>query len=170
MILLITPSAKVQECAQALEEATAEAVQVASSLRQAASMLRADEFSAVVVDQLLVEAEPDQSEAVLQHIETAIPVYVNFAISGVERVTRELKAALLRRKREEVVARQAAEQLLRNELRGTVTALLMSCEMALQAPDLPAVELRNRKVYELALEMRSKLGMADGGPSPKAAN
>jgi hypothetical protein len=167
MILLITPSAKVQECAKALEEATSEALQVAPTLRQAAAQLRAEEYSVVVMDQFLVEAEPEESDLVLQHIGTAIPVYANFAISGVDRIVRELRAALHRRKREVLVARQTAEEMLRNELKGTVTALLLSCEMALQSA---AAESKIRRVYELALELRSKLGIAEGDQAMKAAN
>jgi len=162
MILLITPSARAQECARALEEATSEPAQVAASLRQAATQLREQEFLAVVVDQSLVEAEPEESDLVLQHIGTAIPVYVNFAISGIERVVRELRAALHRRKREVAVARQAAEQALRNELKDTLTALLLSSEMALRGAELSADAAgRLQTVQELAQSLRGKLGMVD---------
>src|SRR5690348_10641862 len=92
-----TPSEKAQACAKALEETIAEPVDTANGLRQAATQLRSQEYSAVVIDQSLLEAEPDESETVLQHIETAIPVHINFAISGIERVVRELRAALHRR-------------------------------------------------------------------------
>jgi len=51
MILLITPSAKVQECTKVLEEATSETMQVVPNLRQAAAHLRAEEYSVVVLDQ-----------------------------------------------------------------------------------------------------------------------
>jgi DNA-binding NtrC family response regulator len=170
MILLITPSAKVQECAKVLQEATAEVVQVASTLRQATGQLRAQEYSAVVMDQSLVETEPDDSELVLQHIGTAIPVYINFAISSVDRLVKELRAALHRRSVELVIARQAAEQALRNELKGTATALLLSCELALQAHDLVAAEGKIRQVYELTLELRNKLGIAADDRAMKAAN
>jgi hypothetical protein len=170
MILLITPSAKVQECAKALEEATSEAMQVAPTLRQAATQLRSEEYSVVVLDQFLVEAEPEESDMILQHIGTAIPVYANFAISGMDRIVRELRAALHRRKREVLVARQTAEQMLRNELKGTVTALLLSCEMALQAHDLTSAETKIRRIYELAIEMRTKLGITEGDYAMKAAN
>jgi|SRR5882672_266040 len=163
MILLMTPSAKVQECAKALEEAISEPTQVAGTLRQAASQLRAQEFSAVVVDQSLVETEPDESDLVLQHVGSAIPVYVNFAISGFDRVVRELRSALHRRKREVIVARQAAEQTLRNELKGPVTALLLSCEMALEAQDLVTAEAKIRRACELAKEVRAKLGGPENG-------
>jgi hypothetical protein len=170
MILLITPSAKVQECAKVLEEATSESLQIAPSLRQAAAHLRSDEYSVVVLDQFLVEAEPEESDLVLQHIGPAVPMYANFAISGIDRVAKELRAAVNRHKREAVVARQSAAQMLRNELKGTLTALMLSCELALQAPDQSTAEGKIRQVYELAVEMRNKLGIAVDEQASKAAN
>jgi hypothetical protein len=73
---------------------------------------------------------------VLEHIGTAVPVHVNFAINGMDRVARELRAALHRRKKQILLVRQEVQQALRNELKSTITALLLSCEMALQVPDL----------------------------------
>lgn len=160
MILLITASARAQECAQAIQQATTENVQIASTLQQAAAQLRSSEYSAVVIDQFLVEAEPDETELVMQHLGTAVALHINFAISGVERVIREVRAALNRRKRETIAARREAEQILRSELKGTVTALLLSCEMALGVPNLPqTAESKLRTVYDLAREMRSKIGL-----------
>ena len=163
MILLITPSAKAQECARALEEASSEPVQIAASLRQAATHLRTREYAAVVLDQAALDVEPEDSEVVLEHLGTAVPVYVNFAISAAPRVVRELRLALQRRKKEAVGARHLAELSLRNELKGTVTALLLSCEMVLRQPELSTATLtRVNTIHELAQEMRGKLGMADG--------
>src|SRR5213596_1447530 len=110
MILLITPSARAQDCAKALHEATGETTQVADTLRQALGHLRTQEFSAVVIDQSFLETEPDESETVLEHIGMAIPVHINFAISGMERLIREIRAALYRRKKEGVLARQGASK------------------------------------------------------------
>jgi hypothetical protein len=160
MILLITSLAKVQDCAKALQEVTGEPVQVAANLREAIAQLEAHEFSAVVLDQLLLDAEPDDVETIFKHMGTAVPVYSNFAISGIERVSRELHSALHRRKRELQRARQEVEQDLRSQLRGTVTALLLSCEIALGVPDLPLLaETKMRAVDALAKEMRTKLGV-----------
>ena len=160
MILLITASARAQECAQAIQQATTENVQIASTLQQAGAHLRSSEYAAVVIDQFLVEAEPDETELVMQHLGTAVALHINFAISGVERVIREVRAALNRRKRETIAARREAEQILRSELKGTVTALLLSCEMALGVPNLPqTAESKLRTVYDLAREMRSKIGL-----------
>jgi len=159
MILLITSSPKAQDCANAITQATSEPVKIACNLGQAATLLKADEFAALVVDQQLQDADPDETDRVLLHIGMATPVYINLAISGVERVIRELRTALHRRKRETLIARQGAEQKLRNELKGTVTALLLSCEMALQVPTLPStVTAKLRMVEALAHEMRDRIG------------
>ena len=162
MILLITPSARAKECAQALQQATSEPAQVASNLRQAASCLRTQEFSAIVIDQSALDLEPDESGAILEHMGTAVPVYVNFAINGTERIVRELRLALQRREREGRIARQAAESELRNQLKGTATAILVSCELALKSPNLPAAAVnRMQTVHGLAQDMCGKLGISD---------
>ena len=159
MILLISFIARAQDCAAALQEAVAEPVQVAKTIPQAVAQLKMQEFSAVILDQLLLDAEPDDVETVVKHIGTAVPVFSNFAISGIERISRELFAALHRRKRESLIAKQEAQQALRRELKDSITALLISCEMALDVPDLPApAETKMRAVDALAREMRTKLG------------
>lgn len=159
MILLITSLAKAQDCARALQESIAEPVQVAATLPAAVAELQAHEFSAAVLDQLLLDAEPDDAETIFKHLGGAVPVFTNFAISGIDRVSRELHSALHRRKRELLAARKEAEQALRSELRGAITSLLLSCEMALEVPNLPLLaETKLRAVDALTKEMRAKLG------------
>jgi len=113
---------------------------------------------AILIDQAFLETDPVESDMVLEHIGTAIPVPVNFAISGMDRVVRDLRSALHRHKKEVLLMRQEVQQALRNELKDTVTALLLSCEMALQVPNLPgAAEIKMRSVRTLAQEVRVKL-------------
>ncbi len=113
----------------------------------------------MVIDQLLLDAEPEGGETVLKHLGSAVPVYLNFAMNGIERAVRELRSALQRRQREVLLARQEAQQALRSELKDKVTALLVSCEMSLQAENLPATaETRMNAVYALAQQVREKLG------------
>src|SRR2546430_16472177 len=90
MILLVTSSAKAQACAEAIQRATTETAQIATTFRRAATMLRAQEYSAVIIDESLLEREPAESETVLQHIGRAIPIHINFAISGIDRAVPEL--------------------------------------------------------------------------------
>jgi hypothetical protein len=159
MILLITSLSDAQKCASALEQATEEATSVAPSLADAVRQLQSQEFSAVILDQLLLDSEPDEAEVVFKHLGQAVPVYLNFALVGISRVTRELRSALNRRNREVLVARREAEQALRHELTEKVTALMLSCEMALQVPGLPEMaEAKMHDVDTLAREMRDKLG------------
>jgi len=158
MILLVTPSERAPECAAALHEATGEEVVVAESLARATTFLRAECYLAVVFDQHLLEAEPQEAEATLEHLGTAIPVQVNLAISGMERLVREVRAAVQRRQREEVRARQAALAKLQSELNGTVTALLLSSELALGIPGLPsAAGEKLESVFELVKKLRTQL-------------
>ena len=97
MILIIWNSAKAKECARSIEHAMQEPVQIASSLHDGVDCLRSVEYSAVVVDQWITEAEPEPTSVVFDHLGMAVPVFVNFGISGVERILRELRAALSRR-------------------------------------------------------------------------
>ena len=57
-----------------------------------------------------------------------------------------------------LMVRHEVQQSLRNELKSTITALLLSCEMALQVPDLQSeAKSRMRAIHELAQEVRLKL-------------
>jgi len=158
MILLVTPSDRANDCAQALQQSTGEEVVVAGNLRQAATLLRSESYLAVVLDQHLLETEPDEIDTAMQHLGTAIPVQVNLAISGLDRLVREVRAAVERRKREEAAARRAAVGMLHSELNGTLTALLLHCELALDVPGLPpAAEDKLHSAHELVKKIRTQL-------------
>ncbi|HEY4660043.1 MAG TPA: hypothetical protein VM715_19365 [Candidatus Acidoferrum sp.] len=160
MILIIWNSGKAKECARAIEHAMQEAVQVAPSLHEGVDRLRSGEFSAVVVDQWITEAEPEATSVVFDHLGMAVPVFVNFGISGVERILRELRAALSRRGLETVLARHSARQSLRDELKDDVTVLLLSCGVVLEEPELNAsVRTRLQKIEDLAKHISEKLAM-----------
>jgi len=159
MILLITPSARGQEYADALKEATGEETVLAANLQQGVAGLREQSYSAVVIDQFVLETEPDKSDQMFEHLGTAFPVYINFGISGMPRLVREVRSALHRRKREETQARRAVETQMRSDMCETLTAMLLSCELAMAVPDVPAPAAeRIRAIDNLARELRLRLG------------
>jgi hypothetical protein len=161
MILLISSLSKTQECVRVLEDGVQEPVRMCASPREAIASLEAQPFSAVIFDQLLLDSDPDEGRTIIRHLGSAASVYVNFATSGTPRILRELRSALQRRKWELSTAKQQAEQSLRNELNGTVTALLLSCEMALEVSDLPsAAQSKIHEVAALAKAMSARLGAA----------
>jgi hypothetical protein len=160
MILLVTPNLRAKECAGALSEATGEEVILAEHLRRAAALLRTESYTAVVLDQYLLETEPDETETVMRHLGTAIPLQVNLAISGMDRLVREVRSGVQRRRREEAAAREAATRTLHSELNGTITALLLSCEMALSTPGMPLAAVEKlESAHQLVRDLRSQLSL-----------
>lgn len=158
MILLVTPSERASECAEALHQATGEKITVAESLPRATTLLRAESYLAVVLDQYLLDTEPDEAAAAAEHVGTAVAVPVNLALSGMERLVREVRQSLRHRQREEAVARNAAVGKLQSELNGTVTALLLSIELARESPGLPAPAAEKlESVHELLKKLRRQL-------------
>jgi hypothetical protein len=158
MILLITSSASGPKCADCLQAATGLQTHWAQTLQEAATRLREETYSAAVIDQFLLESEPDEADQIMEHLGTAFPVYLNFAVTGMERLVREVRSALHRRKREEGAARRAVKEQMRSEMSETLTAMLLSCELAMSVPNIPhpAVE-KIRAIDDLARELRVRL-------------
>ena len=162
MILLVWSSERSRDCAKALELAFQQPVQTVPNFEQACEKLKSNTFAAVLVDQSGCENAPGQADFLFQHLGGAVPVVVNFAISGVDRVVRSTRAALEHRVRETFLARQNARAILRSELKDNVTALLLCCGIALQEPGLTETAvLRFKQVEEIANELRRKLLAAD---------
>jgi hypothetical protein len=77
-----------------------------------------------------------------------------------ERLLREVRSALRRRKREEVQARRSVEQQFRSEMCESLTAMLLSCELAMEIPEVPAPAAEKiRLIDNLARDMRQRLGV-----------
>jgi hypothetical protein len=158
MILLVTPSARGQQCADTLTVATGLQTHWAQNLQEAVARLRQQTYSVAVIDQFLLETEPEASDQMVEHLGTAFPVYINFAVTGMERLVRDVRSALHRRNREEAVARQAVVEQMRSEMGGTLTAMLLSCELAMSVPDVPGPATEKiRAIDLLARELRTRL-------------
>src|ERR1700733_179728 len=159
MILLITPSARGLECAATLKEATGDETHWAENLPQALLRLREQSYSVVVLDQFLLENEPAESDHVLDLLGTSFPVYLNFAVSGMQRLLREVRSALQRRQREETQARRSVEQQIQGEVFESITTMLLSCELAMAVPGIPAPAVEKiRLIDNLARDIRVRLG------------
>ena len=158
MILLITPSDRGPQCSESLYAETGQETHWAQSLQEAVTRLRERTYSAAVIDQFLLETEPEESDQMIEHLHTAFPVYINFAVTGMERLLRDVRSALHRRKREESAALRSVAEQLNSEMREALTAVLLSCELAMSVPDVPdpAAE-KIRAIDDLARAMRLRL-------------
>jgi hypothetical protein len=157
MILLMTPSARGQQCAATLKDTTGAETHWAENAVSRGSPARTGLLCGCL-DQFFLENEPAESDQVLEHLGTAFPVYLNFAVSGMERLHREVRAALHRRKREETQARRSVEQQIRSEICESLTVMLLSCELAMAVPGVPAPATENiRTIDNIARDMRLRL-------------
>lgn len=158
MIILVSASSRAKECATAIEQKTHQQTQVATSLAKAIEHLQAHEYDIIAVDESFQQVDSGAESLVASHAGNAIPVYVNLALHGTDRVAQEVNRALQRLVSERLVSMRAAENLLRNELRGQVTAILLNSELALREGQLPAsAAAKMKEVHYLAEQMRARL-------------
>ena len=69
-----------------------------------------------------------------------------------------MRSALSRRQREEQAARRSAEQAIWSELNESITAMLLSCDLALSSAGMPAaVAEKIRAARDQAAHIRSVL-------------
>ncbi len=157
-VLIISPMAEASQAAAALSSALGCTVKLAASHRAGVTELRHRDYSVVVVDDCMAEANPAATEVLWQSLGMAVPVQVNFALHGGSRLAREVQAAIGRREQQQVLALRAAASLLENELKSTVTGLLLQSQLALAEPQLtPKLAGKLELVVELAGSLRRRL-------------
>jgi len=157
-ILIVTGIEGAQNCAAVVGAQLGMEVEVAEGRKAALAALRRQEFSAVVVDDTMAECDPAAAEAIWERSGLAIPLQINFALSGAARLTREIRAALHRREREQTLARRAAAVAIESELKSTVAGLLLHSQLALSGSEASSpIADKLRMVADLAGSLRQQL-------------
>jgi hypothetical protein len=160
-VLIISPMADAPRIADSLASTLGCSVNLAPTHRAGLIALRHHDYSVVVVDDCLAEANPAAAELLWQSFGMAVPVQINFAFSGGARLAREVQAAIGRREQQQVMALRAAAQLLENDLKSTLTGLLLQSQLALAEPELPPrLAGKLELVAELAGTLRRRLEQA----------
>lgn len=157
-ILFVTGMEGARNCADVVAKLLDMEVVVAEGRRSALALLRQREFAAVVMDETMATCDPAAAEAIWDRAGLAIPIQINFAVSGAARLVREVRAALHRRQREQEVARRAAAAAVESELKSTLAGLLLQSELALSGSDAASpVAERLKMVAALAGDLRRQL-------------
>jgi hypothetical protein len=157
-ILLVTGVEGARNCAEAVGAQLGLNVEVAEGRKSALAALRRREFTALVLDETMAECDPAGAEMLWAHAGLAIPLQINFALSGAARIIREIRAALNRREREQALARRAAAAAIETELKGTVAGLLLHSQLALKGGEVPSSVAEKLKVVaDLAGNLRQQL-------------
>ncbi len=169
-ILMVTGIEGARNCAAVVGAQLGMDVEVAEGRKTALAALRRQEFAAIVVDETMAECDPAAAEAIWDHAGLAIPLQINFALSGAARLIREIRAALHRREREQTLARRAATAAIETELKSTVAGLLLHSQLALSGGEVPTpVAEKLRVVAELAGSLRQQLSAAPQARGEAAA-
>lgn len=158
MILIITASEQGPEVARAIQSSGGEKTEVAHDIRSALEQLRRREFSAVVIDESLMELADGKLELLLKRLEPAMPVFINLGISRTDRVVRDVLNAMRRAGQERTAALNVAQSELRGQLRSELTAILLTSEQLLAAHLPVPLEGKVRSMLEVAQRMRTRLG------------
>lgn len=162
MILLVTGSSRARECAAAIEKKTHHKTLVAHSPAKAIECLQVHECDALVMDESFQQTNSGAENLVVAQGGSTLPIYVNLALHGADRVATEVVCGLQRLVRERTTAMHAAVNEFRSELRGEVTALLLNTELAMREKSLAqSTAEKLNVVHEIAERMRRKL---DGQP------
>jgi hypothetical protein len=157
-VLMITAISVAESCATNLAAALGVPVEIASSRKLGLSALRRRDYATVIVDESIAEADPAGTDLIWKHSGLAVPLQINFALVGCARLGREVKAALARREQEQSLAMRAATSSLENDLKSTVTGLLLQSELALSEPSVPPqLASKLRLMVELAGTLRRRL-------------
>jgi hypothetical protein len=157
-VLIVTGMEGAENCATALSGMLGLECEAANGRKAALSALKRNEYAALVVDEGVVDADPAGVEMLWEQAGLAIPVQLNFALSGANRLAREIRMALHRRERERALARDAATAAIESQLKSTVAGLLLHSQLALADRGIPAqLAEKLRVVADLAGSLRQQL-------------
>lgn len=154
-ILLIASAAPALVLADALQRELNLTCFHTANRRAGLAALRRADYSLILLDEDLAEADPLATDALFQTAGSAPVLEINVT-AGVERVVRQVRSALYRRAQDEARARTVATASLQSELRASLTGLLLESQLALRdaAPE-QAPKLQH--LVRLAGDLRDRL-------------
>lgn len=155
-ILLIAPEAASLVLADALGRELKRPTVRTSNRRSGLAALRRAQYSLVLLDEGLAEANPVATDLLFQNSGDAPVLEINLSQAGAARVIRQARAALHRRALDESRARVAAAASLQSELRASLSGLLLESQLALREAG-PEQAPKLRQLVRMAGDLRNRL-------------
>jgi len=157
-ILIVTGMEGAENCAAMLTKLLSMECNAAQGRKAALIALKRNDYAAVVMDEGFIDTDTPGADLIWENTGLAIPVQVNFALTGAQRLAREIRMALNRRERERALAKEAAAATFERELKSTVAGLLLHSQLALADLEVtPPMAQRLRVVADLAGSLREQL-------------
>jgi hypothetical protein len=155
-ILIIAKEDAALPVANLLHRELDRAVEIAPSRRAGLAALRRAEYALILLDENLAVADAEITESLYEKALATPILELNFAISNSQRVLRQVRAAFTRRAHDQAQALEAAAITLQNELKSSVTGLLLESQLALREAQ-PSNVAKLRHLVELAGDLRNRL-------------
>jgi len=166
-VLIVTGMEGAENCAATLTKLLGVECEVAQGRKAALNSLKRNEYAAVVVDEGYIDTDAQGAELIWENSGLAVPVQIKFALTGAQRLAREIRMALNRRERERALAREAAAATFERQLKSTLAGLLLHSQLALADREVtPPLAQRLRVVADLAGSLREQLG-SNAASSPR---
>lgn len=157
-VLIITAITGAENLARALSRDADAVVEIARSRRAALARLRRSPVTAVLLDASLPDGEVTTADMVWQNAEGAVPIEINLCTLGAAGVVRLLRSLLDNREQAEVLGRRVAANAMAQDLKSTITSLLLESDMMLRERSVPPnLSDRLRQVRSLADTLRVRL-------------
>lgn len=157
-VLIVTGMEGADNCAATLAKLLGLECEAAQGRKAAITALKRNEYAALVVDEGIVDTDSTGAELIWEQAGLAIPLQINFALSGAQRLAREIRMALSRGERERALAREAAAAAMESEIKSTVAGLLLHSQLALADREIPQpIADKLRVVADLAGSLREQL-------------
>ncbi len=157
MILILGRPSLVSTVTKAVVEATGHRAQPVHSVRSAIEQLKKHLFVLVIIDDGLPELDDNNAKLLLTQAGSAIPVFVNFALSRPERVSSQAQLAIRQVQFEEEAVQRIARRQVEAPIRSALTTVILASERmsGLQTGPIPEGQLK--KVIDAAMRIRTKL-------------
>jgi hypothetical protein len=157
-VLIITGMEASDSLVSMLTDRLGVRVEVAATRRAGLAGVRRGDFAVVVVEEHLVEEDPEWADQLWASAGAAMPLQINFALTGGARLAREVKSAMRRLEGEQAIARKSALIQLESEMKGSLTGLVLQSELAMrEPPGSPGLGPKLKKLVELASDIRNHL-------------
>ena len=155
-ILIIADEASARGVADMLQRELDMAVEVVSTRRAGLAALRRGDYSLLLLEEGLAASDAEATELLYEKALATPVLELNVALSGEPRVLRQVRAALTRRTYDQAQAREAAAIALHNELKSSLTGLLLESQLALREAQ-PGQSAKLRHLVELAGNLCARL-------------
>jgi hypothetical protein len=163
-ILIVTGMEGAENCAATLAKLLNLKCEAAQGRKAAIAALKRSEYAAIVIDEGIIDTDATAADLIWEYAGLAIPLQINFALSGAQRLAREIRMALNRGERERAVAREAAAAAIDSQLKSTVAGLLLHSQLALADREItPPIAEKLRVVADLAGSLREQLAPSAPG-------